>query len=146
MSSNLKSTLPINRIFTLKYPALPFMAYLFVYNRIQILSFMKSEEKAPRKRPYRKNTDEKQYESDADRIIHRHLMDKNDIITDEDLRSVRVGAGPVKMDDATLARFEDNEQVDRIENAIREEPNEDQGPNGKASGANPITPWDLNKE
>lgn len=85
------------------------------------------------------------YKSDADRIIHRHLKDKNDIITDEDLRNIRVGSGPVEMDDATLARFGEDGAVEDLERRIDEEPNTEEGPNNAPSGGNPITPWDLEK-
>lgn len=66
------------------------------------------------------NRTENQFESDTQRIIHRHLSNKDDVITDEDIRNVKVGATPAMPDEATLARFEDDENEN-----------------------NPISPWDL---
>jgi hypothetical protein len=66
------------------------------------------------------NKNENEIESDSQKIIHRHLNNKDDIITDEDIRNVRVGSTPAVPDEATLARFE-------------EEKNEN----------TQITPWDL---
>lgn len=37
---------------------------------------------------------EERFETDAQRIVRRHLENENDVITDEDLRSVRVGVDP----------------------------------------------------
>jgi hypothetical protein len=44
---------------------------------------MEPTEKSPRK-----------FKNDADRIVHRHLENKDDKITEEDLKSVRVGMDP----------------------------------------------------
>ena len=55
------------------------------------------------------NQPEQSFESDTQRIIHRHLNNKEDIITDEDIRNVRIGVTPPIPDDPTLARFEDEE-------------------------------------
>jgi hypothetical protein len=68
-------------------------------------------------------------ETDAERIIHRHLSNKDDVITDEDIRNVRVGVTPVVPDAATLARFEDEEEKENL--------------NDSNQPGNPITPWDL---
>lgn len=87
----------------------------------------------------------REYENDADRIIHRHLKNKDDIITEDDIRSVRVGQTSSSMDEATRARFEEEENVEKFEDEVADEPNSEQGENGEASAGNPITPWDLNK-
>jgi hypothetical protein len=89
---------------------------------------------------------EKRPESDAERVIHRHLENQDDIITDDDIRNIRVGVAPSDMDEATRARFEDSGEVEGLEDRMADEPNADQGPNGKASSANPITPWDIKKD
>ena len=86
---------------------------------------------------------ESTYRSDADRIVHRHLANKDDVITDDDLRNIRVGLTPPEMDAATRARFDGDEAVSDLEDSIADEDNDDQGANGKSSGANPINPWDL---
>jgi hypothetical protein len=38
------------------------------------------------------------FESDTQRIVRRHLEDPNHVITDEDLKSIRVGMTPPVMD------------------------------------------------
>jgi hypothetical protein len=70
----------------------------------------------------------KQVESDTQRIVHRHLENKDDIITDEDIKNVKVGVTPAIPDAATLARFEDEEYNG----------NDETNTEGK-----PLTPWDL---
>lgn len=35
------------------------------------------------------------YESDAKKIVKKHLQDKNHVITEEDIRNVRIGISPV---------------------------------------------------
>ena len=75
------------------------------------------------------NGNRNQFETDAERIIHRHLNNKDDIITDEDIRNVRVGVTPAVPDAATLARFEDEEKKEDL--------------NDSNQPGNPVTPWDL---
>jgi hypothetical protein len=70
-----------------------------------------------------------QFETDAQRIIHRHLSNKDDIITDEDIRNVRVGVTPAVPDAATLARFEEEEEKENLSDSNQQ--------------GNPVTPWDL---
>ena len=48
-------------------------------------------------------------ESDSQRIIHRHLENKDDIITDEDIRNIRVGANPAEMDEPTRELINEQE-------------------------------------
>jgi hypothetical protein len=55
------------------------------------------------------------FESDTHKIIRRHLENKNDIITDEDIANVRVGMTPPLMDAATEARFEDEDAEEKAE-------------------------------
>jgi hypothetical protein len=81
------------------------------------------------------------YESDTQRIIRRHLENKDDIITDEDIASVRVGVTPPQFDEATAARFEDEDAREEAEEEIlgdtdhiEEEENSDD---------DKLTPWDT---
>lgn len=79
------------------------------------------------------NVNDQQFESDTQRIIHRHLKDKNDIITDEDIASVRVGMTP-EFDEATEERFENDDKLEQIEDDIL---GKDDTQTGEA------TPWDA---
>lgn len=60
------------------------------------------------------------FESDTQRIIHRHLENENDVITDEDIASVRVGAVNPQFDEATAARFEDDATRKETEDKLLE--------------------------
>jgi hypothetical protein len=84
------------------------------------------------------------FESDTQRIIHRHLENKNDLITDEDIASVRVGMTPPDLDEATEARFEGDEATDRVEEEMvgdEEDLPEDENTEGRKA-----TPWDISEE
>lgn len=56
----------------------------------------------PDQEPNEQNIPSQPLETDTDRIVHRHLQNKDDIITDEDIRSVRVGL-PAEGDKPTVA-------------------------------------------
>lgn len=88
-----------------------------------------------------KNTGNDRFQSDAEKIVHRHLKNKDDIITDEDIASVRVGLSAAEFDEATEARFEDENVREDVENEhlegteeMKEDKNLDKGQ---------ITPWDT---
>jgi hypothetical protein len=48
------------------------------------------------------------FESDTQRIMHRHLQNKNDVITDEDIAGIRIGMTP-NFDAAAEQQVEDAE-------------------------------------
>lgn len=81
------------------------------------------------------------FESDTQKIIRRHLENKDDVITDEDIANVRVGMVPPEFDKATEARFEGDDARGEVEEELTagtkdmekdENPDEDQ-----------INPWDT---
>ncbi len=79
------------------------------------------------------------FESDTQKIIHRHLENKDDVITDEDIRNVRVGMSP-EMDEPTEVRFERDDKIDEVEEKyIGEEAKNDHQPSPDKF----ITPWDA---
>jgi hypothetical protein len=87
------------------------------------------------------NIDNDRFESDTQKIIRRHLENKDDIITDDDIANVRVGMVPPEFDAATEARFEGEESREELEedllsgtNDMDKDENLDQGQ---------ITPWDT---
>ena len=87
------------------------------------------------------NVNDDRFESDTQKIVRRHLENKDDIITDEDIASVRVGMTPPQFDEATAARFEDDNATEELEERtlgdtddIEEEKNSDD---------DKITPWDT---
>ena len=73
------------------------------------------------------------FESDTKKIVKRHLENKDDVITEEDIRSVRVGMTP-PLDDATEEALEEREE--KI--ADRKTIDEDGTPGGQK-----VTPWDI---
>lgn len=80
---------------------------------------------------------EDRFETDAQRIVRRHLENEDDVITDEDLRSVRIGQ---VIPDETNEEGEENLE-ELIEEAEKKNPNksdEDVKPTD-----DPITPWDT---
>lgn len=102
-------------------------------------------DKTQPKQGKKENTDsaeenDQRFESDSQKIVHRHLEDEDDVITDEDIRNVRVGMTPATMDAPTEARFEDDETLEDVEEKYigKEADNDDQSSDDKS-----ITPWDT---
>lgn len=79
--------------------------------------------------------------SDSQKIVRRHLENEDDIITDEDIASVRIGMTPSDLDEATEARFKGEDAIEQEEkdilgdtDKIEEDENTDE---------RHITPWDT---
>jgi len=51
-------------------------------------------------------------ETDSQKIIHRHLQNKDDIITDEDIRNIRVGITDAEVQAKVKEEFKDEEGKD----------------------------------
>ena len=87
------------------------------------------------------NTNDDRFESDTQKIIHRHLKNEDDIITDKDIAGVRVGMVPPEFDEATEARFEDEEAREDVEEDLTK------GTKGMNEDKNledtQTTPWDI---
>ena len=87
------------------------------------------------------NFNDEHFESDTQKIVRRHLEDKDDIITEKDIAGVRVGMTPPQFDGATAARFEGEEAREKVENeSIKgtEDMNKDKNLDDEK-----ITPWDI---
>ena len=84
----------------------------------------------PNQVPGTKKQQTEHFESDTDRIIHRHLANENDVITEEDIRNIRIGVTPAEREK------EDFEQ--QVNDAASAEDNLSQAPT-----ENPTTPWDI---
>jgi hypothetical protein len=84
----------------------------------------------------KQNTPDEQqrFESDTQKIVHRHLEDQNHVITDEEIASVRVGMSPPP-DGPTQQAIKDAE--DRIADD-KSDKEDDTIP-----GAQKMTPWDT---
>ena len=41
------------------------------------------------------------FETDAQKLVRRHLEDENHTITEEDIRNIKVGVDPLKVEDAS---------------------------------------------
>jgi len=87
------------------------------------------------------NVNEDRFESDTQRIIRRHLENKDDIITDEDIASVRVGMTPPQFDEATAARFEDDNATEELEEKMLGDTDDIE--EEKNSDDDKATPWDT---
>ena len=82
--------------------------------------------------------------SDTQKIVRRHLENEDDIITDEDIRNVRVGMTPPAADAATEARFEDEEAREEIEDEyVGDKQEEDRDKKDENLDNIQITPWDT---
>lgn len=80
---------------------------------------------------------EERFETDAQRIVRRHLENEDDVITDEDLRSVRNGQ---VIPDETNEEGEENLE-ELIEDAQKKHP--DKSDADIKPTDDPITPWDT---
>lgn len=87
------------------------------------------------------NVDTERFESDTQKIIRRHLENKDDVITDEDIAGVRVGLVPPEFDSATAARFESEEATEDAEDEILDD-SENLKSDENVTGEQ-ITPWDT---
>jgi len=87
------------------------------------------------------NVDTERFESDTQKIIRRHLENKDDIITDEDIASVRVGLVPPEFDAATEARFEGEESREDAEDEVLGDSNDTNTDENMEE--NQITLWDT---
>ena len=73
-------------------------------------------------------------ESDANKLADKHMADPNHIITDEDMRKIKIGVTG-KADEPTRQAIEESEE--RV--ADRKADNEDD----TTPGAQKATPWDV---
>jgi hypothetical protein len=76
-----------------------------------------------------------EFETDSQKIVRRHLEDENDVITDEDIRGVRIGVTPHNEGDTHHSL---EELVEEIESEKKDEKDD-----GVDETDNPITPWDT---
>ncbi|HTM93179.1 MAG TPA: hypothetical protein VL095_12220 [Flavisolibacter sp.] len=89
----------------------------------------------------REDINNEPFESDTQKIMRRHLENKDDIITDEDIANIRVGMVPPEFDRATESRFEGDEAREEVENEITGETKEINKDENLDEGQ--ITPWDT---
>jgi hypothetical protein len=75
-----------------------------------------------------------EFESDTQKLVHRHLSDPDHKITDEELARVRVGMSPGP-DEPTQKAIEEAEKRIADRKSIRDDET--------LPGAQKITPWDL---
>lgn len=74
------------------------------------------------------------FESDTQRLVHRHLENPNDVITEDDIRNIRVGMTP-PLDKPTQEAIEEMEGKAADRKALNED---EQFP-----GEQKATPWDV---
>jgi hypothetical protein len=79
---------------------------------------------------------EESFESDTQKVIHRHLENEDDVITDEDIRNVRIGMTP-PLDAPTEEAVREREEDEKI--ADKKTINEDE----IVPGEQGITSWDV---
>ena len=79
---------------------------------------------------------EERFESDAKRLADRHLADPNHVITDEELRNIRVGV-------SGSADAPTQEAVEEADDRIAD--HKADGEDDTLPGAQKMTPWDVVK-
>lgn len=80
---------------------------------------------------------EERFETDSQRIVRRHLENEDDVITDDDLRNVRIG---ISAEDTNTLNIEEAEKINElVEEAGKEMPDDE----AIASNDYPLTPWDT---
>lgn len=86
--------------------------------------------------PQDPNSRNKPFESDTQKIIHRHLSDPNDEITEQDIASVRIGMTPPESEIVTEETARETAEKLNDENA-------DDVP---AEDDRKTSPWDIMEE
>ena len=82
----------------------------------------------------------RRFESDTQKLVRRHLEDEDHEITEEEIASVRVGMTPPILDEATEARFEDEDAKEETE---RKYLGDDADEGDVPAKDERITPWDT---
>ena len=77
---------------------------------------------------------EDRFVSDTQKVVRRHLENEDDIITEEDIRNVRVGMTP------SLEPIEENEITNRDEKVADHKTDDE---SETVPGSQKITPWDV---
>lgn len=92
-----------------------------------------NENQAPGRNP-------EKFESDTQKVVRKHLENKDHVITEEEIASLRVGMVP-PLDEATAARFEGDDAVEEAEEEITGD--QDNIEESKNDRDNRLTPWDT---
>jgi len=116
------------------------MAQLFYRKYKQTI--MQDDRYIPQDENREENPD--RFESDVQKLTRKHLEDPNHVITEEELRNLRVGMTP-PLDDATEARFEEEEATEEVENKFIDEETTEEDRNLDKPGPK-MTPWDTLEE
>ena len=80
-----------------------------------------------------------EFESDTQKLTRKHLEDEDHVITEEEMRNLRVGMTPPVLDEATEVRFSDDEEVEKEEEKFIGDVDEIEDETAKRK----ITPWDT---
>lgn len=77
------------------------------------------------------------HQSDAKKIVDRHMADPNHVISEEEMRSIRVGVDALNPDETTEQAIEEAEADKKIADS-KADSEEDTTP-----GSQKVTPWDV---
>ncbi len=81
-----------------------------------------------------------EFESDTQKLTRKHLEDEDHVITEEEMRNLRVGMSPPALDEATEVRFsDDDDKVEQEEEKFIGDTDEVEDDTAKRK----ITPWDT---
>lgn len=84
--------------------------------------------------PKQNDTTNQRFESDTQKLVHRHMADPNHVISDEELRNVRVGMSPPP-DEPT------QQAIDEAKDRVADKKSTDE--ENTVPGAQKMTPWDT---
>lgn len=86
------------------------------------------------------NLNDERFVSDTQKLVRKHMEDKDHVISEEDIANIRVGMVPPEFDAATEVRFEDEEVLEETEDKLLEGKKTDPDENLDDKR---ITPWDA---
>jgi hypothetical protein len=82
------------------------------------------------------------FESDTQKIVRMHMEDEDHVISEQDMQNIRVGMTPSNLDEATEARFGDDDTVEDAEEEVLGEDVDDIKEEENSSDDS-VTPWDT---
>ena len=90
--------------------------------------------------PGNNDRNSEKFESDTQKVVHKHLEDPNHTISEEEIRNERVGMTPPN---AGKDPDELNKEIEDSVEKISEEEEKRNDKDGEKPNDEPITPWDV---
>lgn len=91
--------------------------------------------------PARDGQEQERYLSDTQKIVQRHLEDEDHVITEDEMKSIRVGMTPPEASEKALEQLSSDKAVDATEKKIIGDTKDIEASKNERDGM--ITPWDT---